>query len=146
MNHISDTRFDYTDYKDVLEDENERPPQYSSWEPVTPKIMFSNRFNTMPEEATNSYAKEGLDPSKFFVTLYMTYDIFIYYEIYLYIEIYRMFDTYLDNRLRKNFFCCPYKTFCLSNQNLIDTAKCFVGPTKEFCCINTNLQNCFLNT
>ena len=53
--------------------------------------------------------------------------------------------------MQQNFFCCPEKTFCLSNQNLIDVAKCFVGRTKEFCCINTNkillllLQNCFLS-
>ena len=53
--------------------------------------------------------------------------------------------------MQQNFFCCPNKTFCFSNQNLIDIAKCFVGRTKEFCCINTNKiflliwQNCFLS-
>ena len=40
--------------------------------------------------------------------------------------------------MKKNIFCCPDKTFCLSNQNLIDMQKSFVGTTKEFCCINTN--------
>ena len=28
------------------------------------------------------------------------------------------------------FICCPDKTFCLSNQNLIDIEKGFVGTTK----------------
>ena len=60
--------------------------------------------------------------------------------------------------MQQNFFCCPDKTFCcpnkkfcLSKPNFIDIAKCFVGITKEFCCINTNKiflliwQNCFLS-
>ena len=40
--------------------------------------------------------------------------------------------------MQQNFFCCPNKKFCSSDQNMIDIAKCFVGTTKEFCCINTN--------
>ena len=40
--------------------------------------------------------------------------------------------------MQQNFFYCPDKTFCLSNQNLIDVAKCFYGTTKELYCINTN--------
>ena len=53
--------------------------------------------------------------------------------------------------MQENFFYCPEKTFCFSNQNLIDIGKCFVCTTKEFCCINTNKiflliwQNCFLS-
>ena len=34
--------------------------------------------------------------------------------------------------VQQNFFCCPNKTFCLSNQNLIDKAKCLVGTKKDF--------------
>ena len=40
--------------------------------------------------------------------------------------------------MQQNFFCYPNKTVCLSNQNLIGIAKCFVGTTKDSCCINTN--------
>ena len=53
--------------------------------------------------------------------------------------------------MQQNFLCFTNKTFCLSNKNLIDIAKCFVGTKKEFCCINTNKiflliwQNCFVS-
>ena len=40
--------------------------------------------------------------------------------------------------MQQNFFCCPDKTFCVSNQNFIDISKYFVGTTKKFCCINTD--------
>ena len=40
--------------------------------------------------------------------------------------------------MQQNFFCCPDKKCSLSNQNLIDIEKYFVGTTKEFRWINTN--------
>ena len=40
--------------------------------------------------------------------------------------------------MQRNFFCCPNKTFCLSNQNLIDVAKCFVDIAKF--CFGTDLR------
>ena len=38
----------------------------------------------------------------------------------------------------QNFVCCPNKTFCSNNQNLIDLTIFFAGATEEFCCTNTN--------
>ena len=46
--------------------------------------------------------------------------------------------------MQQNFFCCPNKKFFLSNQNFIDSAKCFVGTTKKVLLHNYQ-QNSFVD-
>ena len=46
--------------------------------------------------------------------------------------------------MQQNLFYCPKKTFCSSNQNLIDLEKCFVGTKKEFL-LHKYQQNIFVD-
>ena len=55
-----------------------------------------------------------------------------------------MIHTLRKKFMQQNLFCCPNKIFYLSNQNLIDIVKYFVGTTKEFCCINIK-ENIFVD-
>ena len=59
----------------------------------------------------------------------------IFYEMLITLNIFNISIFFLALRkkfMQQNFLCCSNKTFCLSNQNLIDIAKCFIGTTKEF--------------